>query len=90
MDKKMKKFWISWWTDVCEVDGIPFEYWITGYRGDADTCSICAIINTNSEDQAWEIVGKYFPDYEERFCDEKGLDFNPGDRFPGPEEKLND
>lgn len=46
-----------------------------------DDCSICAVIDAENIDAVWELVATHFPDYEERFCEEKPLDFTPGDRF---------
>ena len=46
-----------------------------------DDCSICATIDAESEYAVWELVSKYFPDYEPRFCEEKPADFDPV--FPG-------
>jgi len=57
-------------------------------KRDRDECSICAVIDAESEKQIWEVVAKHFPDYEERFCTPKEQDFEPGDRFPGFESKT--
>jgi hypothetical protein len=48
-----------------------------------DDCSICALIESDSEDAIWELVSKHFPDYAPRFCDEREADFDPsvGGRF---------
>lgn len=46
-----------------------------------DDCSICAVIDAESEDDIWELVAKHFPDYQHRFCDEVASDFKPSDRF---------
>lgn len=48
-----------------------------------DTCTLCAMVDAENEDQIWEAVAKYFPDQEYRFCE---LQTDPaattGDRFP--------
>jgi len=31
----------------------------------------CALIEADNEEQVWEIISLHFPDYEERFCEEK-------------------
>ena len=40
----------------------------------------CAMVEAESVDEIWEVVGKYFPDYQERFCVECDAKA-PGDRF---------
>ena len=85
----MKRYWVSWISGDYEDEGCttpPFKVWITGYRGrvgtnDRDDCTICAVIDSEDEDSIWELIGKHFPDYEERFIDERSLDWNPGERF---------
>lgn len=46
-----------------------------------DDCVICAIVIAESEIDVWAIIGKHFPDYSERFCEECADDWAPGDRF---------
>jgi hypothetical protein len=46
-----------------------------------DDCSLCAVIDAESEDAVWELVSKHFPDYCQRFCEEKEENFTPGSRF---------
>ena len=46
-----------------------------------DDCSICAVIDAENEDEVWKLVAIHFPDYDQRFCDEREKDFNPGSRF---------
>jgi hypothetical protein len=46
-----------------------------------DDCSICAVIDAESETDVWKLVSKHFPDHVQRFCEEKALDWKPGDRF---------
>ena len=53
-----------------------------------DDVSICALIDAESEDQIWEVVAKHFPDYVVRFCEERPIDYNPGDRFGGFENRT--
>jgi len=43
--------------------------------------TVCAAVDANSEDEIWEVVGKYFPDYKVRFCEERDSSWSPGDRF---------
>jgi len=53
-----------------------------------DDCTICAVIDAESEEEIWESVKKHFPDYEERFIKEREPDYVPGDRFPDFENKT--
>jgi hypothetical protein len=50
-----------------------------------DDCSICALIDASGEEEIWQEVAKYFPDYEQRFCEQKDADYSPGagGRFTG-------
>jgi len=83
----MKRFWVSWWAKTDDVE-TPFDYWVSGSRSskgdwDFDEWSVCAVIDAESEAEVWRGVGRYFPGYEPRFCDEKGPGYAPNDRFPG-------
>lgn len=88
MKPKNKRYWISWWsTYMLKADAdIGYKAWITGYKNvlaDVPDTSYVAVIDAPSEEAAWEMVKKTFPDYEERFCTEKEPDFYPPvDRFP--------
>lgn len=87
----VQRFWVSWWSTYEAEAGCtrpPYQLWITGYRaskGDLnyDECSICAVIDAESEADIWASVARYFSDYEPRFCNVKVSDWRPGDRFPG-------
>lgn len=46
-----------------------------------DDCSICAVIDSENEDDVWELVLKHFPDYKPRFCEIRDSDFQPNNRF---------
>lgn len=75
----------------------PFKVWISGqmdrrsnlpkkFEGTdnpKDDCTLCAVIDAESPEAIWKAVEKHFPDYEERFINEKDSDYVPGDRFPG-------
>lgn len=88
----MARFWVSWWTSI-DPENVPFDNWVSGYRcrpgaddddDDAwDNASVCALIDADDEDQIWDAIEKLYPDYEERFCEEREADYTPGDRFPG-------
>ena len=41
----------------------------------------CAMVEAENTDEIWQVVGKYFPDYKERFCEECEPSTVPGDRF---------
>lgn len=47
-----------------------------------------ALVSAESTDEIWQIVGKYFPDYEIRFCEGRDDDYVPGDRFPDFENRT--
>jgi hypothetical protein len=46
-----------------------------------DDCSLCAVIDAESEDAVWQLVQKHFPDFSQRFCEKRAPDFTPGSRF---------
>lgn len=47
----------------------------------------CACIDAESEDEIWTVIGKYFPDYEQRFIEEREFNYDPsvGGRFTSEE-----
>ena len=48
-----------------------------------DTCTLCAMVDAESEDEIWAAVAKYFPDWEYRFCElQDSRVAVTGDRFP--------
>lgn len=48
----------------------------------------CAMVEAESIDEIWQVVGKYFPDYKERFCEEQEANAVTGDRFGNFEGKV--
>lgn len=82
------RYWVSWYSGYYADEGCtkpPFEVWVSGHHnrdgGDRDDCSICAVLDAESETQVWYIVAKYFPDYKQRFCNEVTTVWKPGNRF---------
>jgi len=53
-----------------------------------DTATICAMVEAESVDEIWQVVGKYFPDHKERFCEEQEDGAVTGDRFGNFEGKV--
>ena len=53
-----------------------------------DDCTICAMIDAESEEDIWKVVEKHFYDYDPRFCTEEEPDAVPSDRFPDFENKT--
>ena len=89
----MKRYWVSWMSGYYLDEGCttpPFIVWVTGYisrvnneTDDRDDCNICAVIDAESEQEVWEMINNHFPDYKERFIEEKDLDWEPNSvRFP--------
>ena len=85
----MTRWWISW--ESAEVDYRPIEdppplpilgWWCSG-SGES-TSTICAVVQAETEDEAKAHIAKAWPETyggEWRFCDDKGPDFVPGERF---------
>ena len=74
----MKRFWVSWYEEVDETgDWRPFtvpptesipHYWCTGTTDDEpERKSICAVVDAENEEKAWEVVKKHWAANEERF-----------------------
>jgi hypothetical protein len=59
-------------------ENIGYDFLDTYGRSDG---TACALVDAESMDDIWPIIAKYFPDYKERFCDERPLGQIPGDRF---------
>ncbi|EGO63565.1 hypothetical protein [Acetonema longum] len=90
----MKRFWASWYSGNYVDEGCtkpPFKIWISEYeeyeivlRDDnsgREDCTIYAVIDIENEEMLWALVEEHYPDFRERFCIEKPLDWNPGERF---------
>lgn len=88
------RYWVSWWSGYYESEGCtrpPFQVWISGSRerrDDGDEVSLCAVIDASGTAEIWPVVKRHFPDYEERFCQPSDADWQPGDRFPGFENRT--
>lgn len=80
------RFWVSWYTAEEDPENLPFDAWVTGERVNEDfsthSVSMCAVIDAESQQAAYDLARQYYPDLEERFCTPKADDFLPGDRFP--------
>lgn len=82
------RFWISWYGG----DGddprpttfpVPISWWCTGYREQAPTCTICAVVDATDEDAALARVREFWPEAELRFCEAREPGWTPnGGRFP--------
>jgi hypothetical protein len=91
------RFWVSWISGNYFDEGCthpPIQYWLSGQMDrrahlpqkdsngeEKDDCTLCAVIDAESEDEVWQNIAKYFPDYAERFIEERAPDYEPGDRF---------
>ncbi len=49
-------------------------------HGKSDGTAV-ALVEADSVGQIWKVISKFFPDYKERFCEERDTDWTPGDRF---------
>lgn len=89
----IKRWWISWYEPVGEGEDYRptkwplakpiLKYWCSGYAGDMEEAILCAVIDTASEEAAKKLIAAQgWKPREWRFCDEKALDWLPGDRFP--------
>ena len=89
----MTKYWVSWISGNYADEGCTkphFKYWITDQLSGRRSCypqffidgpkndMICvALITTESEEEIWNIIGQYFPDYDRRFINIVSEDWVP-------------
>jgi hypothetical protein len=92
---KKSRFWVSWWSGCCTLDGCsepPFQIWVTGQGNTPDgrdILAICAVIDAKGESEVWEAVKRHFPDFIERFCEKRNRNYTPLEcRFPGFENRT--
>lgn len=84
-----KRFWLSWWQPT--EDHRPLTdppnaqvlgWWCSGYEDDG-TPTLCAYVQADSEELAYFYVSISWPEAKNwRFCEERAMDWIPGDRFP--------
>lgn len=89
----MYRYWVSWWQGGDDARPITYPpplpilgWWISGERFDDEETeqSICAVVEAESEDQAWEAIKQdgAWPDAgEERFCEQQSSVWIPTNRF---------
>ena len=88
-NKELNRYWVSWYSAYLIDEGCtkpPFQIWISGTRereDEIEECTICSVIDAESEDQLWNVIQKHFPDCEKRFCKKVEKDYKPGNRFTG-------
>lgn len=84
----MSNYWMSW----CEPGDdyrpltLPLPaairgWWCSGYDSD-DNATLCALVKAESEDDAKALICQFWKPGYWRFCEERGDDWLPGDRFP--------
>lgn len=73
-----RKYWISWISGNYADEGCTkpsFKFWETGsifrQNSERDDLTLCTLLEVPSEEAAWELIPKHFPDYEERFCNRR-------------------
>ena len=87
----MTRYWVGWISGNYADEGCtapPFKFWQTGVTDhptdpERDHLTLCAVIDAESEAEAWALVGQHFPDYQQRFISVRASDYRPSpDRFP--------
>lgn len=81
------RFWMSWWAGdgkdmrpVRDDDSVP-PWACSGEREQDPRYSICAVVEADSEEGAWNKVLPLWPEAEQRFCNHVADDYAPSDRF---------
>ena len=92
---KRQRFWVSWWSTYHIDAGCskpPFQIRESGKREglrlDRPQLSLCAVVDAPSQVAVWNAIRMHFPDFDGRFCEEKPDGWEPGDRFPGFENRT--
>lgn len=85
----MSRWWVSWfdkedsrpksWPPPAAILG----FWCSGYMGDQP--SVCALVQAASKQEVQAVVEREWTVVEWWFCEERGDDYLPGDRFPLPD-----
>ena len=92
---EMSRFWVSWYEPVDEAIKDPrprkwplpqtvIHYWVSGWTGDMDAATLCAVVDAASEDAAKaEVMLSGWSPREWRFVEAVAPDWMPpADRFP--------
>lgn len=83
------RFWVSWHQPTDDYRPLTdpphpqvLGWWCSGYDAN-DVSILCALVEAESETDAEVFVVISWPEAERwRFCEPKGTDWLPGDRFP--------
>jgi hypothetical protein len=90
----MKRFWLSWEEtsdDYRPITDPPNQavlaWWCSGTAGDGSYSTLVAMVEAEDEIAAKRAVVLSWPPARGvapmwRFCEERGFDWRPGDRFP--------
>lgn len=77
----MKRFWMRYYVSG-DVPKTTFHSWISGWGGDdGEDAIVCALVDADTEADAWAKVETYYHTVERDFCNQKPGDWTPGDRF---------
>lgn len=82
MEDKLNRYWVSWYTpDGAEVE-TSFEY---GRRENYNSDGVeilYAVIDAPSKKDVWQGISKFFPNFTERFIQERPLQWEPSSYYP--------
>jgi hypothetical protein len=78
----MPRFWVSWWSEEAKTK-IPIQTWVADriIEKEKTLCAFCAVIEAENTDEIWQKLSEYYPEYEKRFCMQRGDDFVPPEKF---------
>ncbi|WP_372367870.1 hypothetical protein [Candidatus Uabimicrobium sp. HlEnr_7] len=81
MEEKLKRYWVSWYTPDGEVE-TSFEYGRQeNYNSDSMEI-LYAVIDAESKKDVWKGIAKFFPNFTERFIQERSLPWLPSSSYP--------
>lgn len=76
MEENLKRYWVSWYTPDAEVE-TSFEYGRQeNYNADGMEI-LYALIDAESKDAVWKGIAKFFPNFTERFIQERHISWQP-------------
>lgn len=70
------RFWVGWYGgadgDYRPIrDDVATPAWACSGETGGGLFTLCAVVDAQSEDEAWEVVLSYWPEAQKRFCEER-------------------
>lgn len=82
METNLNRYWVSWYTPNNEEVETSFIYSRNSSLEEENLEILSAVIDADSKNDVWKGIKKFFPDFTERFIQERQIEWLPGHRFP--------